>query len=80
MNRLVGPNYQVPSAQFLLNHFYDSAQRESALRSYWSSEPGGRVNQHDRGLQDQWFERALSTLCATTLQVSNLQKVRGEQT
>lgn len=78
MNRLVGSNYKVPSAQFLWNQ-YDSEQRESALLSYWSSEPGGRVNQHDRGLQDQWFERALPILCATTLQVSNLQKVRGNK-
>jgi hypothetical protein len=77
MNRLVGPNYQVPREQFLWNQ-YDSAQRESTLNSYWTKS-GGRVNQHDSGLQDQWFERALPTLCATTLQVSNLQKVRGNK-
>lgn len=77
LNRLVGLNYQVQPEQFLWNQ-YDAEQRESTLRSYWTK-PGGRVNQHDSGLGDQWFERALPTLRATTLKVSNLQKVRGNK-
>jgi hypothetical protein len=77
MKRLVGLNHGVPSANFLWNQ-YSAEERENELRTYWQT-VGGRVNQHDEGLQEKWFERALPVLRCTTLEIKDWHKVKGNK-